>query len=582
MHIEPELKLAIALHSSPGVYALLLGSGLSSAAGIPTGWQVTLNLIRKLAATQDVEFENDAEAEAWYRETYGEEPDYSDLLDALTSTSDERQLLLRSYFEPTDEEREEGKKIPTEAYRAIARMVKNENVRMILTTNFDRLLEQALQDEGIQPDVISSVDALNGAVPYVHARVYIVKLHGDYRDTRLLNTEAELSEYPEELNSFLDEVFDRFGLVVCGWSSTWDTALRNAILRAPNRRFTTFWLARGELSTETQSVIDHRDAEVLAIESADSAFTDLDEKLESLRDLDRPHPMSTEVAVATVKRYLVEERHRIRLHDLFQDEVERIHSANVALPRTVHDVPREETYWNRLKKLEGLSEKLVAMAANLSYLDDGTNAYLITRSIERLLQLPFEGGNTNLLNLREYPALLVMYSAGIGALASGNYQGLAATLLRPTYRQRDVQETVGVCEWLAPGYVLEDRLLGDRFARRYTPHSDYMLEQVGPRLASIAPDEHELNALFDVFEYLLALCRLDRTGNGRFVPVGPFVWRYARQGENPVDRFMNAGTAQGTSWGLLEAGFFDGDPERLNRAAEALQPRIDEARGRWQ
>lgn len=52
MHIEPELKLAIALHSSPGVYALLLGSGLSSAAGVPTGWQVTLDLIRKLAATQ--------------------------------------------------------------------------------------------------------------------------------------------------------------------------------------------------------------------------------------------------------------------------------------------------------------------------------------------------------------------------------------------------------------------------------------------------------------------------------------------------------------------------------------------------
>ena len=45
MHIEPELKLAIALHSSPGVYALLLGSGLSSAAGIPTGWQITLDLI---------------------------------------------------------------------------------------------------------------------------------------------------------------------------------------------------------------------------------------------------------------------------------------------------------------------------------------------------------------------------------------------------------------------------------------------------------------------------------------------------------------------------------------------------------
>lgn len=580
MRIEPELKLAIALHSSPGVYALLLGSGLSSAAGIPTGWQVTLDLIRKLAATQDVKLANDEEAEKWYRGTYGAEPDYSDLLDELTSTSDERQMLLRSYFEPTDDEREEGRKLPTEAHRAIARMVRNENVRMILTTNFDRLLEQALQDEGIQPDVISSVDALNGAIPYVHSRVFVVKLHGGYRDTRLLNTRAELSEYPEKLDSFLDEVLDRFGLVVCGWSATWDVALRDAILRAPSRRFATFWLARGVPSDDAKTVINHRDAEVITIESADALFAGLDEKLALLRDLDRPHPMSTEVAVATVKRYLVEDRYRIRLHDLLNSEVERVHSANVALPRAVHDAPREETYQRRLRELEGLSEKLAAMAGQLAYFDDGTNADLITRSIERLLQLPLEGGNADLLNLQQYPALLVMYCAGIGALASENYEGLSAALLRPTYRQRDVQETVAVHKWLAPGYVLEYALLGARFARRYTPHSDYLLEQIEPRLASIAPDKYELSALFDVFEYILALCWLEGTSNGQFAPVGPFVWRYNRQRENPVDRFFIAGVTKGAGWGLLKAGFFGGDPARLAAAREGLAPRIAEARGR--
>ena len=61
MHIEPDLRLAIALHNSPGVYALLLGSGLSSAAGIPTGWQVILDLIRQLAAVQDVDLAKDEE-----------------------------------------------------------------------------------------------------------------------------------------------------------------------------------------------------------------------------------------------------------------------------------------------------------------------------------------------------------------------------------------------------------------------------------------------------------------------------------------------------------------------------------------
>ena len=348
MHIEPDLRLAIALHNSPGVYALLLGSGLSSAAGILTGWQVILDLIRQLAAAQDVDLANDEETEAWYRETYNQEPDYSDLLDALTSTSAERQALLRGYFEPTDEEREEGKKTPTDAHRAIARMVRNGNVRMILTTNFDRLLEQALQDEGVQPDVISSVDALNGAIPYVHSKVFVVKLHGDYRDTRLLNTETELSEYPDELDQFLDEVFDRFGLVICGWSATWDIALREAILRAPNRRFTTFWLARGEPSEEAQTVIEHRDAQVVTIEGADDAFTDLDEKLESLSDLDRPHPMSVDVAVATVKRYLAEERHWIRLEDLLHDETEVLFSVASAQREAIQGEALQDAYLGRL------------------------------------------------------------------------------------------------------------------------------------------------------------------------------------------------------------------------------------------
>lgn len=46
--LPPEDALAFSLHHTKGEYALLLGSGLSSAAGIPTGWKITIELIRKL------------------------------------------------------------------------------------------------------------------------------------------------------------------------------------------------------------------------------------------------------------------------------------------------------------------------------------------------------------------------------------------------------------------------------------------------------------------------------------------------------------------------------------------------------
>ncbi len=38
--IEPIVSLAFSLHANKGVYALLLGSGVSRSAGIPTGWEV--------------------------------------------------------------------------------------------------------------------------------------------------------------------------------------------------------------------------------------------------------------------------------------------------------------------------------------------------------------------------------------------------------------------------------------------------------------------------------------------------------------------------------------------------------------
>ena len=147
--IDPIQSLAFAIQTHPGVYALLLGSGVSRAAGIPTGWEIVLDLIGKLAAAT-----NDApgpDLEKWYIEKYGEAPDYSSLLDVRAKTPTERQQLLRPYFEPTDQEREDGEKLPTRAHRSIARLVRQGFIKVIVTTNFDRLIEMALQEEGVSP-----------------------------------------------------------------------------------------------------------------------------------------------------------------------------------------------------------------------------------------------------------------------------------------------------------------------------------------------------------------------------------------------------------------------------------------------
>ena len=141
--ITPTESLVFSMHANPGVYAVLAGSGVSRAAIIPTGWEITLSLVNQLAHVRQLTCEPGPEE--WYRNTFGKEPDYSELLDALTGTPTERQALLRDYIEPSADERDERAKQPTAAHRAIAALAVNGTIRVILTTNFDCLIQTALE-----------------------------------------------------------------------------------------------------------------------------------------------------------------------------------------------------------------------------------------------------------------------------------------------------------------------------------------------------------------------------------------------------------------------------------------------------
>jgi hypothetical protein len=69
---DPDTQLAFALYENKGVYALLLGSGLSRAADIPTGWEITRDLIRRIGVMRGAEGQQDWEK--WYREQTGTTP----------------------------------------------------------------------------------------------------------------------------------------------------------------------------------------------------------------------------------------------------------------------------------------------------------------------------------------------------------------------------------------------------------------------------------------------------------------------------------------------------------------------------
>lgn len=74
--VDPVVSLALSITAKPGSYALLLGSGLSRAASIPTGWEITLDLVKKAMASDGVEDDALADPLKWHQEQFGREPDF--------------------------------------------------------------------------------------------------------------------------------------------------------------------------------------------------------------------------------------------------------------------------------------------------------------------------------------------------------------------------------------------------------------------------------------------------------------------------------------------------------------------------
>jgi hypothetical protein len=581
--IEPILTLAILVHSTPGVYALLLGSGLSRPAGIPTGWDVVLDLVRKVALLVGEDCEPDPAG--WYQSKYGETPDYSKLLDQLAKSPAERQQLLRSYFEPDEDEREQGLKLPTVAHRAIAELVAKGYVRVIITTNFDRLMEQALEAVGVTPTVISSADQLSGALPLAHTSCTVIKVHGDYVDTRIKNTPDELVIYDPVMDGLLNRVFDEYGLIVCGWSAQWDPALRAAIERAPNRRFTTFWAARGKVTGEAAGLIQRRRAESIQIEGADDFFQDLAEKVQALEQISLRHPLAAPVAIATLKRYLPDPLHRIRVRDLLMDEANRLHdelsesSFPVDGPGVKHD---PSTVINRTHEYESRIKTLCGMIATGCYWGDESQEDIWRQCLERVADHGGRaGGYTLLLNLRLYPALQLMYAGGIAATAAKRYGNLAALLTRSKARELDQLKIRPAVLALDAEEILEPGLANDMLnstTRHYTPVSDYLHGALREVLRDLLPRDAEYTHYFDRFEVLLALIYADLVEKHFDYfswPAGSFLWRGRHRHASDASLFTTLYKEIENPehvWPGFKAGLFDGSIERF----QAVRKKFDE------
>lgn len=517
---------------------------------------MTLELVSRVAAM--IGADRGVDPAEWYETKYGKAPGYSDLLDLLAKTPAERRSILHAFFEPTDEEREDGLKLPTKAHRAIADLVRKGYIKVIVTTNFDRLMELALQDVGITPTVISTADSTRGAAPLVHQKCVVLKLHGDYLDDRTKNTEDELAHYDPEMNLYLDRVLDEYGLILCGWSGEWDLALRSAIERCPARRYSTYWASRGKLGAKAQKLLDLRAAFLVQTDGADEFFTDLQGMVEGLEAAATTNPLQVGVQVALAKKYVASSAHRVKLHDLLTGETIRLRGEfEKTIPVSSREV-EEATIASRFKTYDTMTEGLRAMLFHASKWAKIENHASILSAIQNLTTGVRENGMNVWLSIRKYPCSLVFHAAVAGAVEGGNWP-LFAHLCDARIKHHGKE--YNALELLGADNILEDQV-AKVLGNRYTPVNDHFLSIVGAHFESA-----DTEADFERFEVLLALQFLADADDGdkRYTLRGRFVWNHHAQAIEGVREEIERNDV---AWKPFKSGLFGGSPkEALNLVA---------------
>jgi hypothetical protein len=558
---------------------LLLGSGTSTAAGVPTGWGVVSDLIRKVAALQGEQAaaEADADPEVWWSGQGFGEPRYDTLLENLAPSVAARRDLLHGYFEPAnDEERSRGIKMPTAAHHAIAELVRRGQIRLILTTNFDHLIEDALTAAGVPPQVIARADAIGGMAPFQHARATVIKLHGDYLDVEAMrNTPAELAAYPPAMQGLLARVVDEYGLIVLGWSAEWDTALVRAIQDSPSRRYPTYWAAyRGHIAPAASALLGSRGGHLIPIEGADSFCTGLRDKVDALARM-ADTPPTRAVAIATIKRNLRPDR-RIEAFDQINMTTDRTIARltqgryPVQLSVTTNAEIAAELE-RQLGNYNTDTDVLTALAATTTFHGSPDTDDLVLRAARRMAEPPRLTGSFQpaLADARRYPALRLVTAAGVAAVAARREGVLIRFLVQTSSSTLELNGTAQLAWSLHPRRVLHAETA--RLMPQYQPPSQprwlasrYLRLSCRPALTDLT-DDSEYEAAFDRYEYLRAMIEIHYTPGAR-AALGEFVFRWGAgtPGVAEID----------DHWPLIVAGGFGGNAAEARRAHQALLQQI--------
>lgn len=281
----------------------LSGAGSSASAGVPTAYHLIWEFKRILYCSEQrvpVEAVSDLadpsvrqrlqryfDAKNSYPELDSDE-EYAFYFEAAyPSEADRRRVLAQAISGAT----------PSYGHKVLAALFKTGRAKVVWTTNFDPLVEDATAD------VFRTTGRLTTATPDTPELArqalaeerwpLLVKLHGDFRSRRLRNTPTELLHQDAVLREELVTACRRYGLIVVGYSGR-DHSVMEALEKAIDggRGFPSglYWLFRNEedLLPSVKRLMNH--ASTAGIEVALIQIQTFDELMGDLLSLEHSIP----------------------------------------------------------------------------------------------------------------------------------------------------------------------------------------------------------------------------------------------------------------------------------------------------
>ena len=272
-------------------FCFILGAGASKSSGIPTGEELVQKWIKEL--------ENSYEPDDLKQWMEKENILTTDLGSSYSKIYDKRFELDKKEGFAFLEQLMEGKE-PSCGYSILAQILDRKPHKIVITTNFDSLTEDALFIYTQKKPLVIGHESLADYIKPFGARPVIVKIHRDLFFSPK-NSMDQIDSLEKNFESNLQTIFKYYTPLVIGYGGN-DGSLMGFLERLTETECGIFWFYRkkdGDLKLNIQKIIEKFNGYAIPIEGFDELLIQIGDKLE----LERLDKQIVEIASRRAKNY---------------------------------------------------------------------------------------------------------------------------------------------------------------------------------------------------------------------------------------------------------------------------------------